>query len=207
MIVNVYNKNGEKIEEIDISVPNIEITPEEFSQVMRAYTFNIHQGTKKAKTRGEVVHSDRKPWRQKGTGRARAGSVNSPIWVGGGVAHGPRPYTKRLKVNKKQRHRIFAYMLGEYLKQGKVIVLDTQDEFMKTKEAYAFLKRIAWHPFPVYAVLDISEDSLAKSFRNLEKVKVRRAQLLSPFDLYRKVYLVVSKKALDVLNNRLKQVA
>ncbi len=205
MKVEVYNKKGEKIEALTVKLPEVSITPEELSQVLRAYIFNLHQGTKKAKTRGEVAHSDRKPWRQKGTGRARAGSKNSPIWVGGGVAHGPRPYTKRLKVNKKQKRKVFAYMLAEYFKQGKVVVLDLQSETIKTRDAFNFLKKLAWHPYPVYTVVDFAEEDIAKSFRNLEKVKIRRAQLLSPFDLYKKTYLIVSKKAFEILNKRLKQ--
>ncbi len=203
MKVKVYTIDGKSEDTVDLAVPKISMSPEEFSQAIRVYVTNLHQGTKSTKTRGDVVHSDRKPWRQKGTGRARAGSKNSPIWVGGGVAHGPKPYTRRLRLNKKQKARLFAYMIAKYLDENRIIVLDASEDDITTKKAFEFLKKIKWHPFKIQFVTVLKDNKVVKAFRNLEKVKVRRAQLISPFDLYRNSYLIVTKQALESLNKRL----
>ena len=202
-----YNLEGEKVEEVELNLPIEDISEDEFSQLMRVYLTNIHQGTKSTKTRGEVSHPDRKPWPQKHTGRARAGSVNSPIWVGGGVAHGPKPHKVRLHANKKQRIRVLSFMLTQYARGQRIVGIAEPKEPLSTKQAYRWLKTINLHPFKVALVLDLREEDLAKSFRNIEKVRVRRAQLLSPFDLYRNQHLLVTKKALDILNKRLAKYA
>ncbi len=207
MKVELVTIKGEKLsEKVNLNVQDIKMTPEEFAQIIRVYVTNLHQGTKKAKTRGEVSYPDTKPFRQKGTGRARAGSKNSPIWTGGGVAHGPRPHTRRLSINKKQKVRALNYMLTKYLEAQKVLVLDDSDiKNIATKEAYKFLKEVNLHPYKVQLIVAPGDEILTKAFKNLEKVKIRRAHLISPFDLYRESYLLIAKSALNILNKRLEK--
>jgi len=206
MKLDVYNVKGEKIERIEFDIPMIKLSDFELAQALRVYETNIHQGTKKAKTRGEVAVSKRKPWRQKGTGHARSGTKSSPIWVGGGVAHGPRPYQVRLTLNKKQKSRVFAYLLGKSLQQNKSVVLKVAElkKPIKTSEAKVFLKKVNLLPFKTFYVADINDNVSILGFRNLKNILVRRAQLLNPRDLFRNYNLVITDKALDILRSRIK---
>jgi len=204
MNIVVYDKTGKEVDKITIKLPKIKLSEYELSRALRVYEFALHQGTKKAKTRGEVNRSKRKPWRQKGTGNARAGTRGSPIWVGGGVAHAPQPFQKRLKLNKQEKKRVFAWMLSKKLASGEVKLLRLKKgEKLTTKETTGLLKTLGVLPFVGFYVTLTEDDGSVLGFRNLPKITVRRAELLSIFDLYKKGFLLVKEDAFDKLKSRL----
>ena len=155
-------------------------------QVVVAGLAGIRAGTHSTKTRGEVRGGGRKPWRQKGTGRARQGSIRSPQWVGGGVAHGPTPRDHSQKVNKKMRRGALRSALTDALQSGKLAVVDELDWERAEDEAGG---RACWirssSPGRILLVLPVPTESGAveKSFRNLPNVKIAYAG--GPRDLRR----------------------
>ncbi len=207
MQIDLYNIKAEKINSIEINIPEVKLSDFELAQALRVYEANIHQGTRKAKTRGEVIASKRKPWRQKGTGHARSGTKSSPIWVGGGVAHGPRPYQVRLSLNKKQKNRVFIYLLGKALRQNMSVALNVDDlkKPIKTIDAKKFLQKVKLLPFKLFYIADINDSISVLGFRNLKNVLVRRAELLNPRDLFRNYNFVITNKALEILKSRIVQ--
>ena len=202
--IKIYDLTGKPVEEYAFPDIKLSVSGQELSYILRTYHINLKQGTVKAKTRGEVSFSKRKPWRQKGTGRARAGTRGSPIWVKGGVAHGPRPYKPYLSRNKKQAQRIFSYMLGNLLKANKIFgLIDNLPEALKTKQAKEFLKTIGLLPYKVFIVTTVEQEPIARAFRNLKNVKIRRAHILNAFDLIPQHYIVATKAALENLKSRI----
>lgn len=200
--IPLYNTMGEKVKDVELNLADLKVTPEEVARAIRVYEFALHQGTKKAKTRGEVAYSKRKPWRQKGTGRARAGTRGSPIWVGGGVAHGPKPHTKRLKLNKKEKQRVFTWFFAQHVANAHVIFVDLKDK-VSTKQAVELLSKIGILPFKSFYVTGVKDNETVLGFRNLEKVQVRRSELLSVFDLYHKRYILINYPFFEPIKLRL----
>lgn len=170
-------------------------------QVVLAGLASIRSGTHKVKTRGEVRGGGRKPWRQKGTGRARQGSIRSPQWVGGGVAHGPLPRDHNLRVNKKMKKGALRSALTDTLQSGKLAVVeDLSFEEPKTKRAVEILDRFEFDG-RVLVVLREPTDTgaLERSFRNLQNVRLSYAGGLGVYDLLRADHVLVTSGALDAI--------
>ena len=161
------------------------------------------QGTAATKTRGEVSGGGAKPWRQKGTGRARAGSSRSPIWTGGGTIFGPEPRHYLSKVNRKERRAAMRSALSVHADRGSVAVLDVAAfETPSTKSAAALIS--GWKAEgPVLVVLGADEGQAALSFRNLENVTVLPAGEAGVADVVRAGRLLASEAALGELAERL----
>jgi large subunit ribosomal protein L4 len=154
-------------------------------QVVVAGLAGIRAGTHSTKTRGEVRGGGRKPWRQKGTGRSRQGSIRSPQWVGGGVAHGPTPRDHSQKVNKKMRRGALRSALTDALQSGKLAVVDELDwSEPKTKQAAGLLESLELAG-RILVVLPVPTESgaIEKSFRNLSNVKIAYTGGLGTYDL------------------------
>jgi len=154
-------------------------------QVVVAGLAGIRTGTHSTKTRGEVRGGGRKPWRQKGTGRSRQGSIRSPQWVGGGVAHGPTPRDHSQKVNKKMRRGALRSALTDALQSGKLAVVDELDwTEPKTKQAVGVLESLELAG-RILVVLPVPTESGAveKSFRNLSNVKIAYTGGLGTYDV------------------------
>jgi large subunit ribosomal protein L4 len=159
------------------------------------------QGTHATKTRGMVRGGGAKPWRQKGTGRARAGSSRSPIWTGGGTVFGPSPRHYTVKVNRKARRAALRAVLSLHAERGTISVLDTDGfDVPSTKKAGGLLAgRLEGH---VLLALSEADAGAAKSFRNLKRVRVLSGENVAIADLLRATELVLSRPALDALVDR-----
>jgi large subunit ribosomal protein L4 len=159
---------------------------------------NQRQGTAKVKTRGEVSGGGRKPWRQKGTGRARAGSNTSPLWPGGGRAFGPKPRDHRTELPRQQRRAALASALSLKASENAVSILDTLAfEAPRTGEMAAVLKRLGLADKRTLLVLGESNENVVKSCRNIEKLRVTLAHQLNPFELLHCEALVLTTAGLD----------
>jgi large subunit ribosomal protein L4 len=171
-------------------------------QSVRAEQAARRRGTASTKTRGKVSGGGAKPWRQKGTGRARAGSSRSPIWTGGGTVFGPQPRSYTFKVNRKEQRAALRSALSLHAGRGSIAILDaTGFTAPKTSDARDLLED--WgQPVPVLVVLSPEESSAALSFRNLARVAVLTAENVGVADLLGAASLVVSETALDALTAR-----
>ncbi len=170
-------------------------------QVVVAGMAGLRAGTHATKTRGDVSGGGKKPWRQKGTGRARQGSTRSPQWVGGGISHGPQPRSHDMRVNKKMKKGALRGALTDSLQSGKIaVVSELSFGEPKTGEAVKLLKVLELQG-KILVVLPEPSDSGAveKSFRNLRSVKVVYAGGLGVYDLLRADRVLFSKAALEAL--------
>lgn len=171
--------------------------------VVVAHMAAARSGTACAKTRSEVAGTKKKPWRQKGTGRARAGSVVSPIWAGGGVVHGPRPRDFSKKVNKATRKLALRKALSERIKAEDVIVVDdlTLDTH-KTKDLVGTLETLDINDKTVLVVAK-TEKNLALAARNIPYVSLTTGDDLNTYDTLKFDKVLISKDALETVGKRL----
>jgi large subunit ribosomal protein L4 len=167
-----------------------------------AYMANQRLGTHKTKQMGEVAGTGKKPWKQKGTGRARAGSFQSPLWRGGAITFGPQPRDYSKKITKKTKSLAFRKALSERLLAGDVVVLDSlMLKSPKTREFAAVLKKVA----PVAHALVVAEsvdENLKLASRNIESVQVEPAASVNVYELLRFDKIVATKAALAKLQER-----
>ena len=168
-------------------------------QVVVAGLAAARAGTHSTKTRGAVTGGGRKPWRQKGTGRSRQGSIRSPQWVGGGVAHGPKPRSHEMRVNKKMKRGALRSALSDALASGKLAAVDGFGfEGPKTKDALKTMSALGLEG-RVLVVLPQPDRDIELSFRNLGNVKVTYAGSLSVYDVLYADRIVFTGDALDAL--------
>jgi large subunit ribosomal protein L4 len=201
--VDVVSVAGKKVgtRELAAEVFEAKVSVPLMHQVVLAGFASIRRGTHSTKTRGEVSGGGRKPWRQKGTGRARQGSNRSPQWAGGGVAHGPRPRDHEMRVNKKMRRGALRSALTDALTSGKLsVVQDLAFDTPKTKTAAEVLDTLELDG-KVLLVLPSPSDSGAveKSFRNIRGVRVAYARSLGVYEVIAADHLVITESAVDVV--------
>ena len=201
MKLTVFTPDATSSTEKEFSLPEFEGNRglQALKEVIVAINANNRQGTRSTKTRGEVSGGGKKPWRQKGTGRARAGSTRSPIWVGGGVAHGPKPRDFSKKINSKVRSLAFSRQLFDRASEGEIVVIE---EFMvtpaKTKAVNEVIGRIAPKGRVLLVDAPFAETTVLAA-RNLERVSFQEAAKLNSHDLAQYAKIVVSAKALDAI--------
>jgi large subunit ribosomal protein L4 len=165
-------------------------------QVVNAQLAARRAGTHSTKTRSEVSGGGAKPWKQKGTGRARAGSSRSPIWVGGGIAHGPKPRSYAQRTNKKMIRLATRSALSDRCAEQKLVVVDQWNfDRPSTKAAQAALSALGVEG-KVLLVVNRGDDNTVRSFRNLPKVNVLASDQLNAFDILVSDYVVFSKASL-----------
>ncbi len=196
--VNVYNMSGEAVSELELSSAVFEITPNVsvMHSVVKAYLANQRQGTQSAKTRSEVSGGGRKPWRQKGTGRARQGSIRAVQWKGGGVAFAPKPRDYRQSVNKKVRALAMRSALSAKLANGDLIVVDNIAlEEYKTKKVVEMLKALNVDR-KALIVLPEKNDYLVKSASNIPGIKTALTNTINVYDILNGGKFVVTVDAI-----------
>ena len=172
-------------------------------QVVVAGMAAIRRGTHSTKTRAEVRGGGKKPWRQKGTGRARHGSIRSPIWAGGGVAHGPKPRDHSMRVNKKMRKAALRAALTDAAQSGKLALVEgiAFDE-PSTSDAVEMLDALEINTGKTLVVLPEPDRVTELSFRNLRHVKVSYSRSLSVYDVVAADHVLFTAGALDVLEGK-----
>jgi large subunit ribosomal protein L4 len=173
-------------------------------QVVVAGLAGLRAGTHSTKTRGEVSGGGRKPWRQKGTGRARQGSIRSPQWVGGGVAHGPQPHDHAMRVNKKMKRGALRSALTDTLSSGKMaVVASLEFDEPKTKQAATLLSDLELTGKIVVVLAEPTQDGATeKSFRNLTDVRVSYAGGLGTYELLWADRVLFTAASLDAIEAR-----
>ncbi|MGE5545048.1 MAG: 50S ribosomal protein L4 [Bacillota bacterium] len=195
--VAVYNMAGAQVGEIDLSDSVFGIEPNEavVHQVVKAQLANRRVGTASTKTRGEVRGGGRKPWRQKGTGRARAGSRRSPLWRGGGIVFGPHPRDYSIKLPKKVRRLALKSVLSGKVNNDDIVVLDALSfEEPKTKSMIKVLDALKVYDKALVVTAD-GDINVTKSARNIPGVKPVRADFMNVYDLLAYDKLVITKDA------------
>ena len=201
----LYNSEGTKISEIELPESLFAIEPHGYAlqAYVRMYLANQRQGTVKTKQRGEVSGGGAKPWRQKGTGRARAGSNTSPVWVGGGRSFGPRPRDHRERLPRKVKSLAMRSVLSLRAGGGNVHVIeDVAIDPPKTRAFVQILKNIGFSEDASGRVLFLTEGknlTLDKSVRNVPFVQHRRACLANPYEVLRCRQMLVTRTGLAKL--------
>jgi large subunit ribosomal protein L4 len=167
-------------------------------QSAKTFLANQRQGTAKVKDRTEVTGGGRKPWRQKGTGRARSGSNTSPLWPGGGRAFGPTPRDYRLELPKKQRRAALASALSLAAREGRVrVVEDLRLDVPKTKAVVELLGKLGVGEDKTLLVLGRADETLYKASRNLARVRATLAHQVTPYHLLDCQQVVLTQSGLD----------
>ena|SRR5579872_1045793 len=169
-----------------------------FSVWVRSLMQNWRQGTVACKGRSDVAHSNKKPWKQKGTGRARAGSLRSPLWRGGGVIFGPQPRVRTLTVSRKLKKGVLNSLLFQFVEDGRVRYLDWQSgEAPKTTAAYSALKEASLHDKKLTLFLPVDDVISFASFANLPNVRILFFDQSNAYDLANSDYWIVLRKDVD----------
>ena len=199
--VDVVDQSGKKVgeHELDPAVFDAQVNVPVMHQVVVAGLAAARRGTHSTKTRAEVRGGGSKPWRQKGTGRARHGSSRSPIWSGGGVAHGPKPRDHSMRVPKKMKRLALRSALTDRAREGKIRVLESLSfEVPKTADAVALLESLDVLG-RILLVLPKPEETVERSFRNLPHVKVDYPGNISTYDVLLADWLVFTKDAVEAV--------
>ena len=195
---NVFNMAGEKIGEIELSEAIFGIEPNKsvLHDSVKNHLANCRQGTQSALTKGEVSYTTRKPWRQKGTGRARAGYAGSPVWYHGGVAFAPKPRDYSYTLTKKVKRLALKSALSAKAAEAEIVVIDglKLDE-VKTKTFKTFLTKIGVEGKALVVTENVDE-VVVKSARNIAGVTTTIASILSPYMILTSGKMVVDKAAL-----------
>ncbi len=204
--VDVLNQIGEKIDTIELEdkIFSADIREHLVQQVVVWQLAKRRSGTASTKTRGQVRGGGKKPWRQKGTGRARAGTIRSPIWVGGGIIFGPHPRSYEFSLNRKVRKEAMRSVLSSKLKDQLLMVIDKIDlPAVKTKEFVQVLKNMGLENDKILFVTGPRDQDLTRSSRNLYKTLVLPVEGLNVYDILRFDRLVLLKDAVSRISERL----
>ena len=199
--VTVYDMTDKSVGEMNLSDAVFGIEPN--AAVMHAavvnYLANQRQGTQSTLTRAEVRGGGRKPWRQKGTGRARQGSTRAPQWTHGGIVFAPKPRSYSYVLNKKVKRLAMKSALSAKAAAGELIVIDSiQMESIKTKDFRAFLSAVKADGKSL-VVTPVKNENVIKSARNIPGVETAMANLINVYDILNAKYLVLDKEALAVI--------
>lgn len=197
--VKIYNLQGDVVGDMELAddIFGVEINEDLIHRTVKMLLANRRQGTQSVKTRGEVRGGGKKPWRQKGTGRARHGSSRSPVWVGGGVTFAPKPRSYRTKLNKKMRRNALKSALTSKLQNARVIVVDDLNlDDAKTKVLVNALHKLEVNSGALL-VSDESNRNLYLASRNVPELKTTHVGTLNVFDILRYDFFVMTRAAAE----------
>ena len=200
MEIPVYSKEGEKIDnlQLDDKVFGGPIRNKLLRDAITMYEANKRQGTASTKTRGEVAGGGRKPWVQKHTGRARAGSIRSPLWKGGGVSHGPKPRDYSYTIPKKARKLALYTALSAKVRDNELVVIDNLNfDIPKTKQMVGILKALNIDNSSCLIVIPKANENVWKSARNIPSVKIMTSTELNAYEILRPKKVLLTKEALS----------
>jgi large subunit ribosomal protein L4 len=202
-VVDVIDINNNKVGEALLAdeIFGVKVKPLVIHEVVKMQLANRRSGTASTKGRSLVSGGGRKPWRQKGTGRARAGSIRSPLWRGGGTVFGPVPRDYFYLVPKKVRRSALKSALTQKLKENKLVVIDAINlEDIKTKKFVALMKTLNINNA---LIIDKENKNLQLSARNVPNFKVLKPEGLNVFDIMTHEFLVLTKPSLECIEKRL----
>ncbi len=192
--IDVYDIKGKKVSTLDLSEEVFGIVPNENAvhTVLTNYLANQRQGTQSTKTRAEVSGGGKKPWKQKGTGRARQGSTRAPQWIKGGIALGPKPRTYSFKVNKKEKRLAIKSILSSKVAESELVVVDKLEfKEIKTKQMVEALNNLKVEG-KALVLLPEKNENVQKSTRNIEGLKTSLVNTINVYDLLKYTKLVVT---------------
>jgi large subunit ribosomal protein L4 len=198
--VDVLDAAGKKAGSVDLpdEVFGVQVNVPVMHRVVRAQLAAARAGTHSTKTRSEVRGGGKKPWRQKGTGRARQGSIRAPQWTGGGVVFGPKPRDHSLRVNRKEKALALRSALSDRRAGGNVVVLDALDfDAPRTRQAVELLDALDLAGRKLLLVVDGLEEAAIKSFRNLPTVHLLTFDQLNTYDVLASDAVVFTRDSLD----------
>jgi len=204
MKINVIDQNLKTIADIEIKLPaNFKPLDSSLVRYVKVFLNNQHQWTSSTKTRAEVRGGGKKPWNQKGTGRARAGSNRSPIWVGGGSAHGPRPRSIPDAIGKKVSRQAFVTALLSLLNNNAVLGVELE---LKEKPITKVAKKITQYVNTDKSILFIhnGDTNAYLSFRNIKNIQVKDVANVNAYDLTLAKKVLIQSSSVDKLNERIK---
>ena len=198
LTLDLFNKEAQKVGDIELNenIFGVEINTNAMHQVVVAQLANKRQGTQSAKTRAEVRGGGIKPWRQKGTGRARQGSIRSPQWIHGGIVFAPKPRDYRMSVPKSMRRVAFKSALSAKVASNEMIVIDSLEfDSPKTKAMLEVLS--AFGAKKTLIVVETSNENIYKSARNIPGVQVSPVNNLNVYDILKYEKFIVTKDAVS----------
>lgn len=196
----IYDQDGKEIGMMPLpsNIFGVAVRESVIHDVVVAQQLNARAGTANTKTRGEVRGGGRKPWKQKGTGRARHGSSRSPIWIGGGITFGPRKernYT--VKINHKARQKALKMVLSDKVSEERIVIVDSLEHIAKTKALKQLLTKLPWGDKRLIVSLDSHMDNTMKAARNLKNISLIAPDSLNVVDALKVDAIVMSKKAIE----------
>ncbi len=199
--IDVYNVEGKKVKSVDLKEEIFGIEPNKsiVHSVLVNFLANQRQGTQSTKTRAEVRGGGRKPWKQKGTGRARQGSIRAPQWIKGGIALGPKPRSYKYTVNKKEKKLAIKSVLSSLVLENNLVVVDTLElNAIKTKEMVKTLNNLKVDG-KILIMLPERNENIQKSARNIKGVKTTLVNTINVYDLLKYGKLVITLDAVKKL--------
>ena len=206
MFVNTYNQKGEEVGKTELpdSIFGVKMKPALLHQVVVSQMANMRQVIAHTKGRGEVRGGGKKPWRQKGTGRARHGSIRSPLWVGGGVTFGPTKYRNfKKKINTKMKTKATLMALSGKFQDKELIVLDKIElTAPKTKEMAIIVDNIVPDASKTLLMLPQKNEVVSRAGRNIADFKIINVGNINVVDLLNYKYLIMTKDTVDTLTKR-----
>jgi len=203
--VPVYNMKGQAVGKmaLDKNIFNGEVNEAILYQAIKMYESNLRQGTASTKTRSQVSGGGKKPWRQKGTGRARAGTIRSPLWRGGGIIFGPHPRDYSYAIPKKIRRLALISSLNAKLNNGELVVLEEiKVAEPKTREFMGILRNLKADDKPL-VVVDDKDKAIILASRNIPELLLRDYKALNAYEVLKQHKLILTQKALNALTEQL----
>ena len=203
MKIEVHNNSGKVVDSIDIdnNVFDVELNPSVIRQAVLAELTNLRQGTHSTKNRSAVRGGGKKPFKQKGRGVARAGTIRSPLWKGGGVVFGPEPHGYSHKMPKKMSKLARKSVISKRIKDGEVVILDTIDiESKKTSNFISFLKDMKVNQKKTLILVNSFQENLVLASRNIRNVFIENARSVSVYDLLDSEIILIDKVGVKILS-------